>query len=215
MNFLDLREPVSTWSHFAGLFLALPGTILLWQRSSGDSAKRLSMLVYGVTLAFCYLASTLYHGVRLPACRNRHVRPVGQCRDLRPDRGQLHPDCLLSVAGLVATVDAGHRLGRGRYRHGLDLDRPPLLAGALDRTLPRDGLGRCRLLLRDRAGRVAQSLAARRHRRRVIQRWRRPERAPLARPLPRDLRYPRALPFLRAGGESATLSVHPQGRRAV
>ena len=66
MNFLDLREPVSAWSHFAGLFLALPGTILLWQRSGGDFAKRLSMLVYGVTLAFCYLASTLYHGVRLP-----------------------------------------------------------------------------------------------------------------------------------------------------
>jgi hemolysin III len=67
MNFLDLREPVSTWSHCAGLFLALPGTILLWRRSNGDSTKRLSMLVYGVTLAFCYLASTLYHGVRLPA----------------------------------------------------------------------------------------------------------------------------------------------------
>jgi hemolysin III len=67
MNFLDLREPVSAWSHFAGLFLALPGTILLWQRSGGDSTKRVSMLVYGVTLAFCYLASTLYHGVRLPA----------------------------------------------------------------------------------------------------------------------------------------------------
>jgi hemolysin III len=67
MNFLDLREPVSAWSHFAGLSLALPGTILLWQRTSGNFAKRLSMLVYGATLAFCYLASTLYHGVRLPA----------------------------------------------------------------------------------------------------------------------------------------------------
>jgi hemolysin III len=67
MNFLDLREPVSAWSHFAGLFLALAGTIPLWQRSGGDFAKRLSMLIYGVTLAFCYLASTLYHGVRLPA----------------------------------------------------------------------------------------------------------------------------------------------------
>lgn len=67
MTFLDFREPVSSWSHFAGLFLSLPGAILLWQRTSSGSAKRLSMLVYGVTLAFCYLASTLYHGVRLPA----------------------------------------------------------------------------------------------------------------------------------------------------
>ncbi len=67
MNFLDVREPVSTWSHCAGLMLALPGTVLLWRRSVGDSTKRLSLLVYGLTLAFCYSASSLFHGVRLPA----------------------------------------------------------------------------------------------------------------------------------------------------
>src|SRR5438876_5231544 len=69
MNLLDLREPVSTWSHCAGLLLALPGTLLLWRRGGGDSGKRLSLLVYGLSLAFCYSASTLYHGVRLPAAR--------------------------------------------------------------------------------------------------------------------------------------------------
>ena len=31
----DLREPVSAWSHCAGLLLALPGTFVLWRRSSG------------------------------------------------------------------------------------------------------------------------------------------------------------------------------------
>jgi hemolysin III len=69
MNFLDLREPVSTWSHCAGLLLALPGTLLLWRRGVGDLGKRLSLLLYGLTLAFCYSASTLYHGVRLPAAQ--------------------------------------------------------------------------------------------------------------------------------------------------
>src|SRR5439155_5773313 len=69
MNFLDLREPVSTWSHCAGLLLALPGTLLLWRRGAGDPTKRLSLLVYGLSLAFCYAASTLYHGVRLPTAR--------------------------------------------------------------------------------------------------------------------------------------------------
>ncbi len=67
MNFLDFREPVSSWSHCAGLLLALPGTVLLWRRSSGDPTKRLCLLVYGLTLAFCYSASTLYHGVRVSA----------------------------------------------------------------------------------------------------------------------------------------------------
>jgi hemolysin III len=69
MDFFNLREPVSTWSHGAGLLLAMPGIVLLWRRSAGDRTKRLSVLVYGLTLAFCYSASTLYHGVRLPAAR--------------------------------------------------------------------------------------------------------------------------------------------------
>ena len=67
MDVLNLREPVSAWSHCVGLLLALPGTLLLWRRSGGDPDKRLSLLVYGLSLAFCYAASTLYHGVRLPA----------------------------------------------------------------------------------------------------------------------------------------------------
>lgn len=67
MDFLNFREPVSSWSHCAGLLLALPGTLLLWQRSTGVRAKRLTLLVYGLTLSFCYLASTLYHGVRVPS----------------------------------------------------------------------------------------------------------------------------------------------------
>ena len=69
MDFLNFREPVSTWSHCAGLMLALPGALLLWRRSTGDHTKRLSLLIYGLTLAFCYAASTLFHGVRLPAAR--------------------------------------------------------------------------------------------------------------------------------------------------
>ena len=66
MEFLDFREPFSAWSHCAGLVLALPGTLLLWRRSAGDRGKQIAMLVYGLSLIFCYLASTLYHGVRLP-----------------------------------------------------------------------------------------------------------------------------------------------------
>jgi len=69
MGILEFREPVSALSHCAGLMLAAPGTLLLWRRSAGDRGKQLAMLVYGVSLAFCYSASTLFHGVRLPAAR--------------------------------------------------------------------------------------------------------------------------------------------------
>jgi hemolysin III len=69
MEFLDVREPVSTWSHCVGLMLALPGTVLLWRRSEGDQGKRLALLVYSLSLTFCYLASSLYHGVQLSSAR--------------------------------------------------------------------------------------------------------------------------------------------------
>ncbi len=70
MDFFDLREPVSAWSHCAGLLLALPGTLLLWRRSSGGHpARRLSLLIFGLSLVLCYAASTLYHGLRIPGYR--------------------------------------------------------------------------------------------------------------------------------------------------
>jgi hemolysin III len=65
MNLLDLREPVSSWSHGAGFFLALPGTLWLCRRGAGDRAKQLSLLIYGLSLAFCYAASALFHGVQV------------------------------------------------------------------------------------------------------------------------------------------------------
>jgi hemolysin III len=65
MDFLNLREPVSAWSHGSWLLLSLPATWLLWRKSGNDLAKRLSVLIFGLSLAFCYAGSMLYHGVRL------------------------------------------------------------------------------------------------------------------------------------------------------
>ena len=67
MDFSDLREPVNAWTHCAGLVLAIPGTLFLWHRSRGARpGKRLTLLVFGLSLMFCYAASMLFHGVRLP-----------------------------------------------------------------------------------------------------------------------------------------------------
>lgn len=63
------REPDSTWTHLIGLSLALPGAWLLWKRGAGDFGRRVSLLVYGISLVACYGASTLYHGVNLPEDR--------------------------------------------------------------------------------------------------------------------------------------------------
>lgn len=65
MDFANLREPVSAWTHALGLILALPATWYLWRQSRGTSpARRLGLVVFGLSLAFCYMASMLFHGVR-------------------------------------------------------------------------------------------------------------------------------------------------------
>jgi hemolysin III len=87
----DLREPINAWSHGAGMMMALPITWLLWKRcdtlhpcvlsktcrvadSCGAARRRcgmarhhrvkaLSLLVFGLSLTFCYAASATFHGV--------------------------------------------------------------------------------------------------------------------------------------------------------
>jgi hemolysin III len=63
--YLTFREPVSAWTHCSWLLLSIPATMLLWRRGDGDRARRLSLLVFGVSLAVCYAGSTLFHAVRL------------------------------------------------------------------------------------------------------------------------------------------------------
>jgi hemolysin III len=81
MVLTDLREPLSAWSHGAGMMLALPVTWVLLRRCAcprfrynveqrGDSTrfqriKALCLLVFGVSLTLCYGMSAVFHGVKL------------------------------------------------------------------------------------------------------------------------------------------------------
>jgi hemolysin III len=65
MTYLEFREPFNAWSHGLWLVMSLPATFVLLRRCEGDRAKRLTLLVFGLTMATCYLGSMLYHGVRL------------------------------------------------------------------------------------------------------------------------------------------------------
>ena len=142
MDLFDLREPVSAWSHFAGLLLALPGTLLLWRRSGGDhrQAAEPARLRPEPGLLLCG-----QHPLPWPPHPDgsaRRLRPPGPHRDLRPDRRQLHPAGLEPDAGPVAVGHPGDRLVDRRRRLGTAGDRRPLPAAGDDRPLPGDGVGR-------------------------------------------------------------------------
>jgi hemolysin III len=61
-----LRDPVSSASHFLTAFACIGIGLFLLRLTRGDSARQLCMLVFGCSTTGLYLASGLYHALRLP-----------------------------------------------------------------------------------------------------------------------------------------------------
>jgi hemolysin III len=60
-----LKEPFSALTHGAACLLAVLGTIILVALTRHEPGKMLSLLVYGVSLAGLFAASSLFHGLRV------------------------------------------------------------------------------------------------------------------------------------------------------
>ncbi|MDT8306599.1 MAG: hemolysin III family protein [Anaerolineae bacterium] len=58
-------EPVNTVTHLLATVLALPGVVWLLALTSGEPAKMVSLLVYGLSLIVLFGASTLLHGLKV------------------------------------------------------------------------------------------------------------------------------------------------------
>jgi hemolysin III len=118
MDWLNFREPVNAWTHLLWMVLAIPGTVLLWRRSRGNRPKQVSLLVFGLSLIYCFLGSALYHSVQLPegqrgafACMDYigiYVLIAGSCTPIafnllhgRWRWGILGSVWLLAIAGIV------------------------------------------------------------------------------------------------------------------
>ena len=124
-SFLSLREPVSAWSHCAGMMLAVPGILLLWRRSDNDRGGTTDPSRLWPVPGLLLSGQHPLQGVRLPAVCRR-FRPPGRRRVLRPDRGGLHPAGVGPDAKSMAAMEPGGRLDRGGDGHDLDCRWPPL-----------------------------------------------------------------------------------------
>jgi hemolysin III len=103
MDDLCLRDPVSACTHFTWMVLALPGTLILWRLSRGHLLKRVGVLVFGLTLVWCYGGSALFHSV--PAAMSAPYRTLD------------HIGIYLLIAGTVTPI--GLVVLRGWWRIGL------------------------------------------------------------------------------------------------
>jgi hemolysin III len=65
MLYFDFREPFNALSHGLWLLLSVPATYIMLRRCGGGLTRRLSFLIFGLSLTACYLGSALYHGIRL------------------------------------------------------------------------------------------------------------------------------------------------------
>ena len=103
MSWLHFRDPVSAWTHFAWMVLALPATWVLWWLGRGSLLKRTGSLIFGFTLVFCYAGSWLFHSV--PDDLSRPFNTID------------HIGIYLLIAGTVTPI--GLVLLSGRWRLAL------------------------------------------------------------------------------------------------
>jgi hemolysin III len=59
---VEFREPASTLTHGLGCVLAVLGTVVLSRRRGCDRGRRVSLLIFGLSLIACFGLSTRYHG---------------------------------------------------------------------------------------------------------------------------------------------------------
>lgn len=63
-NYLKMREPVNTWTHFVTFLAAIGGLVALVILSRNSFPKLIIMAVYGASVILLFGASSLYHWVR-------------------------------------------------------------------------------------------------------------------------------------------------------
>lgn len=68
------KDPVSSWTHFIGFWLALLATGVLVWRVADDGPKAAGMAAYGATLVALFLASSLYHWFDIGERGNRWLK---------------------------------------------------------------------------------------------------------------------------------------------
>lgn len=75
-NFLNVKEPVNAWTHFATFLAGVAGLVFILATARDSLAKLITMTVYGVSVITLFGASTLYHWVRTTPSRELLLKKI-------------------------------------------------------------------------------------------------------------------------------------------
>ncbi|HZK43755.1 MAG TPA: hemolysin III family protein [Syntrophomonadaceae bacterium] len=64
MNFLKMKEPVNTWTHFIALIAGIVGLVFLILESKHNPSMLVTTTIFGVSIILLYGASSVYHWVK-------------------------------------------------------------------------------------------------------------------------------------------------------
>jgi len=94
-----IREPFSGLSHLAGLGLSVAALAVLAVLAAGNAWSVTGVAVYGASLILLYLASTLYHSLRVPPHWERRLQQFDHVGIYLLIAGTYAPVCLTALRG--------------------------------------------------------------------------------------------------------------------
>lgn len=98
---IKLKDPFSGMSHAAGALLALAGLVFLIVESHGDPWRVTSFAVYGTTLFTLFLASALYHSLRVNPRAESALYGFDRAAIYCLIAGTYTPICLLALPSVL------------------------------------------------------------------------------------------------------------------
>lgn len=94
-----VKDPVSCYSHVAGVALAVAGLVALIAHSDGNPWRVVGFSIYGASLLLLYSASSIYHGLRLSARGEDLLKRFDHVAIFALIAGTYTPLCLVTLRG--------------------------------------------------------------------------------------------------------------------
>jgi len=100
---MNIKDPISGFSHLIGVILSIFGTILLLSKTT-DLASQISCLIFGLSIFILYSSSTIYHLFGKPAEEISFTRKMDHASIYLLIAGTYTPICTLLINNTLSWI---------------------------------------------------------------------------------------------------------------